>query len=340
MLRFLSLAIVNIMILTSVKAQTDSCLTNLKDANQLTERAKYDEAITLIKNTLLKCTLSKNDKIQANKLLITNYLAIDKIEEAEAAASVIMKISPNYEPDKLRDPSEVIIIFKKYKPVVVLKGLVYGGLNLSKNTASNTFSIVTDDNSEGIDNYQSITGFQIGVGAEYRLFSSFWVQSGLSYRKSGYTIDLMNVHGKTIGYKEDLNFIDIPIAAKYYFLKGKLQPFMLAGVNLSFLNSALGQLSRDEEKDIIDRKPQRNSFYLGYSGGLGLSYSFKELSLQVGVNYLWTPQNLNKEGTRYDNLDAVFKYYYLDNDFSMNNILINIGFTYALGYKNILSKKN
>ena len=50
-----------------------------------------------------------------------------------------------------------------------------------------------------------------------------------------------------------------------------------------------------------------------------------------------TPSNLNKESTRYDNLDMVFKYYYLDNDFSMNNMVFNVGFTYALSYKNVLT---
>jgi hypothetical protein len=157
------------------------------------------------------------------------------------------------------------------------------------------------------------------------------------YRKSGYSIDIPNVQGRTVSYKEDLNYIDIPIAAKYYFLKGSFQPFVQAGVNFSFLNSALGELSRDDINDIIDRTPQRNTFYVGYFGGVGLAYMFKEFSVQAGFNYLWVPENLNKEGTRYDNLDAVFKYYYLDNDFTMNNMVLNLGFTYTLAYKNVLA---
>jgi hypothetical protein len=34
----------------------------------------------------------------------------------------------------------------------------------------------------------------------------------------------------------------------------------------------------------------------------------------------------------------VFKYYYLDNDFAMNNLQIDLGITYNLVYKNTLTK--
>jgi hypothetical protein len=322
---------------TTLCAQTNPCATNLKDANQKTEKGRFDEAIVLIKNTLANCELSKNDKIQANKLLVVNYLAIDNLEEAEATAAIIMKIDPNYEPDKLRDEPEVIELFQKYKPTVVIKAVVFGGINFSHVSASKTYSIVNDDDSEGLDNYESVTGFQIRVGVEFRLFSSFWIQPSFMYRKSGYSIAIPNVQGRTIFYTEALNYIDIPIAAKYYFGKGNLLPFVQAGVNFSFLNAALGELSRDDINDIVDRLPQRNMFYVGYFGGAGLAYNHKAFSVQASFCYLWVPQNLNKEGTRYNSPDAVFNYYYLDNDFTMNNMVFNLGFTYALGYKNVLT---
>ena len=319
------------------KAQTDPCATNLRDAAVKSEQGWYDEAISLIKQTLENCDLTKNDKIQANKLLIVNYLAIDKIEEAEAAAAAIMKIDPNYEADKMRDPAEVVEMFQKYKPAIVLQGIVYGGANFSQVMASNTYSIVNDNNSPGLDNYKSLTGFQLGLGVEFRLFKGFWGQSVLQYRNSGYSIQIPNVQGHTVNYQEALNFIDIPLSAKYYFLEGKIQPFVQAGVNFSFLNSALGELSGEDNNDIVDRKMQRNTFYIGYFGGAGVAYNQKAFSLQASFNYILSPQNVNKEGTRYDNLDMVFKYYYLDNDFSMNNLVFNIGLTYALGYKNVLT---
>jgi hypothetical protein len=316
-------------------AQTDPCATNLKDANLKTEQGWYDEAIGLVIVTLENCDLSKNDRIQANKLLIVNYLAIDDIEAAEAAVSTILKINPNYEADKLRDPTEVVLLFQKYKPEPQLRAIVYGGFNTPLMSASQTYSVVSDDNSPGLDNYKGELGFQIAVGVEYRLYKQLWFQGVFQLRKTNYDIDIPNIEGRTVSYEEDLTYLEIPLTAKYYFLKSRFQPFIHAGANFSFLNSALGELTRDDVNDIVNRLPQRNSFYLGVIGGVGLSYSIKGFGFQLGANYLYNSQNVNKEGTRYDNLNTVFKYYFVDNDFTMDDVQINIGITYALKYKNV-----
>jgi opacity protein-like surface antigen len=317
-------------------AQIDPCATNLKDAVQKSDEGWYDDAIALINQTLNACELSKNDQIEAYKLLIVNYLAIDNLEKADLSAAKIMKIDPNYEPDLLRDRTEVIVLFQKYKPAAVLKGYLSGGINLSQTTASNTYSMVTHGSEASLDNYQNVTGFQIGLGLEFRLLPKLWIRAGGQYRSSGYSITIPNVQGRTVNYQEEINYFEAPTTIKYYFLERNIQPFVQGGVNLSFLNSALGQLSRDNISDIVSRDNQRNNFYLGYIVGVGVAYNIKGFSLQGGVNYMINPSNLNKENTRYDNIDMVFKYYYLDHNFSMNNLFFNIGLTYNLGYKNIL----
>lgn len=327
-----------LMVFNTTYAQENLCINGIKEANILTEKGKYDEAILLINEILQKCELSKNDKIQINKLLIINNLAIDNIEDAQKTASLILKIDPNFEADKLRDEPEIIALFQKYKSTIILKGVIHTSMILTHANASKTYSIVNDNNSSGLDNYKSKTSFQFGVGTEYRIMNLLWLQSSVNYRSSSYSIEIPNVLGRVISYNENINFIDIPIGAKFYLLKSKFQPFVSTGINFSFLNSALGELSRDEISDIINRKPQRNQFYVGYFIGTGLSYSYKEWSLLCGINYLATPRNINKEGTRYNNSDAVFKYYYLDNDFNINNTSIYIGLSYALSYKNLLNK--
>lgn len=320
-------------------SQTDPCLTYLKDANLKSEQGWYDQAIELAQKSLMDCDLDKNDKISAYRLLIQNYIEIDNLEEAAKAASEIMKLNPNYEADKLVDSPEIISLFERYKPTAVLSGTLYGGLNFSSAQASKTYSVVADNDTEGLDNYENVTGFQVGLGIEYKIFNSLWLASGIQYRNSTYKIQIPNIEGRTVSYEEDLNYLDIPVNAKYYFLKGTIKPFVNAGLNFSFLNSALGNLSRDEVSDIVDRISQRNSLNLGYGIGIGLSYKKKGLGVQLAINYLVNPSNLNKEGTRYENLDLIFKYYYLDNDFVLNNFQVNLGISYDLVFKNVLTKE-
>lgn len=317
-------------------AQTDPCLTNLKDANLKSEQGWYDEAIQLVKQALEDCILDDDDKIKAYKLLITNYLAIDNLEGAEVMVSKIMKIDPNYEADKLNDDALIIQLFEKYKPTIILKATVHGGVNFSQTTASNTYSIVADNESEGLDNYKTGNASQFGFGLEYKLYNSLWLNTSIQFRSSKYGIEIPNIQNRTVKYEENLSFIELPVSAKYYFSTGSFEPFVQAGLNFSFLNTALGELSRDDLSDIVNRKIQRNSFYLGYVLGAGLAYQHKNLGAQLGVNYLLSPRNLNKEGTRFENLDVAFKYYYVDNDFSINHLQLNVGLSYALVFKNVL----
>jgi hypothetical protein len=323
----------------NVSAQTDPCLTYLKDASLKSDQGWYDDAIVLINKSIKECSLSKKEKIQAYKMLITNYLNIDKLEDADAIAALIMKLNPNFEPDKLRDPTEFVLLFQKYKPSPMLSIILQGGINNSKVKASKTYSIVGSDNADGLTQYSANTGFQISLLGEFRLIQNLWIKTGVQFRRSGYKNQLDSIEETTVLYEENINYFDIPLGFTYYFLKGNFQPYFNACINYSILNSALAELSRDELSDIVNRQSQRNKFYFGYQMEAGLSYAIKNFGFRVGVNYLLNPTNVNKEGTRYDNLDVVFKYYYLDNDFKMNNLQINAGVQYNLIYKNRLRKQ-
>ncbi len=322
----------------TVSAQTDPCITQLKDAGTMIEEGRYDEAITLLKSTLSECSLSSEDKIEAHKALIVSYFAIDDLESADASAAAVMKINPNYRSDKLRDPSEMVTLFEKYRPTPIFTVGIKGGANGSIIEASKTYSIVSDDDTPGLDNYKSKTGFQVGVYGEYRAWKNLWVQAEGQFRQSGYSIDIPNVEGRTIFYNEDLNYFDIALSGKYYFLNGNIKPYIQAGASYSFLNSALGELSRDDISDIVDRKIQRNDALFGVLGEVGLTYAIDNLSVGIGVRYSYIDENVNKEGTRYENLPSVFQYYYIDNDFSMDNVQFSVNVHYNLFFKNLVTK--
>lgn len=324
-------------IMKSAFAQTDPCISNLRDADQRYEEGWFDESIQLLKSTLKDCKLSKDDQFVAYRMLVLAYLDTDQLEEAENSAAEIMRIQPNYETDKLRDRSDYISVFSKFKATPVFMLGFQSGVNWGQLKASESYSIVSDNGSNQ-ENYDPQAGFQIGLNAEYRIYKSFWVNMGLQFRKSTYTNTLFNVGGTTINYLEDLNYFDVPLGLKYSPLSSRLKPYAEVGGQLSILNSAFGELSRDNVKDIVDRKIQREEFSLGYFIGIGAQYSIKSFYLQAGIKQIILPSNLNKEGTRYENISSVFKYYYLDNDFTMNLFQVNLSIYYTLHYKNLINQ--
>lgn len=317
-------------------AQMDPCLSYLKDAQEKTDEGNYDDAIALSQKAIEDCGFSKNDLIEAHKLLISNYIGIDLLEEAEHSAAQIMKLNPNHEPDRLRDPAAVIAIFKKYRPAPVLNGYLHGGINSSRIAPIQTFSIVGPNDTPGLDNYTSQTGWQLGAGIEYRIWKNLWIVAEGQYRRSRFSHRLDSVQGQEVDYNERLGFFDLNLGGRYYLGKGKIQAYGEGGFHAGFLINSLAEISRSAEFDLVDRTNQRSAVQVGYWLGAGMAYSHKSLRFMLGVRYSANPENLVNPEARFDNLGIVFKYYYLDNDFSMNHLQFRAGIAYTLRYRNML----
>lgn len=316
-----------------LSAQTDTCIRNLKNAAADYEQSYYDQAITVLKNTLKECDLSKQDQIQANKLLILCYIAIDNLEEANHAAVTIMKIDPQYMPDKFKDDPRLSSLFDKFKPEPTFSAGISGGINFPMIDVLNTYSVVHADDKPGLANYDSRASFQIQAEIQKRAFKNLWVELGLQFRNTEYNHTLDSIQGYTIDYSENLNYYDIPLSLKFYLLSGALQPYLQAGADFSFLGRALSITTRSDQKDLVDRTALRDNFQVGYLGSAGVSYTINAFRLSGNIRYTYFPDLVNKNGTRYSDDINLYKYYYIDDDFKMNNIQMNIGASYILSYR-------
>ena len=315
-------------------AQTDSCITYLKNANSFYEQRNFDQSIKLLQTALDKCNLDKADKIQAHKLLALSYLGIDNLENADQEAEAIIKINPNYAPDKFKDDPKYSALFDKFKPVPVFRVGVTAGINRTKTDVIKTYSIVHADDASGLATYNSKTGFQLGLSTEFRAYKNLWVQVEGQFRQSSYEHIFDSVEGTTINYNEKLSYFDIPVSAKYYIMDKQIVPFVEAGLNFSILTNALSTTTRDDQKDIVKKIDYRNTFMTGIFGGVGAAYKLKGVSVFIAFRYNYFTDNVNKKDTRYADDVNVFKYYYIDDDFRMDNWQVNVGASYNLSYKN------
>ncbi len=320
-------------------AQNDSCAVKLKNASLGYDQGDYDGAIKLLQSALDQCSLDKSEKIEANKLLILSYFKIDNLEAADNSAADIMKIDPYYKPDKFKDDPRLSSLFDKYQPTPSLRIGFTAGINRTTIDVENYYSIVHNDaDAEKFSEYNSKTGFQLGITAEYRAFRKIWVEIGGTFRQSQYEHILNDVENTTVTYSEKMSYFDVPLSVKYYLMEKTINPYVFAGASFSFMTNALGTSERDDQKDLVNRTDYRNTLMTGIHGGAGVSYRMKGLQLFAGLQYVYFPENANKEGTRYADLTNVFKYYYLDNDFRIDNWQINLGVNYTISYKNQVIK--
>ena len=319
-------------------AQTDSCIIKLKNAGVGYEQGDYDGTIRMLQSALSGCSLSREDKIQANKLLILSYLKIDNLEEADRAAERIMNLDPYYKPDKFKDDPKLSALFEKYHPAPQFRIGIRGGINLASVDVVQSYSIVHPDNASGLDEYKKQAGFQLGLTSEYKTWKDLWLSLEFQFRQSKYEHLLYDVENTTIDYSEKLSYLDVPLSFKYYFLKGDVKPYLQAGASFSFLSGAISTTTRDDLKDLVDRIDLRNKFATGFLAGAGLSYAVKGIQFFMDARYVYYPDNVNKEGTRYSDPVNVFKYYYLDDDFRLDIFQVSVGVSYAIVYKNVKEK--
>jgi hypothetical protein len=320
-------------------AQTDSCAIKLKNANTGYDQGDYDGTIKLLQSALQECGLDKNEKIQANKLLIMSYLKVDNLEAADNTAADIMKIDPYYKPDKFKDDPKLSALFEKYQPTPVFRIGISAGINRTIIKVERNYSIVhNDEDAADFSEYNSKTGFQLGAQAEYRAYKNLWIELGGLFRQSQYEHILDSVENTTINYSEKLSYFDVPLSVKYYIMDNTFAPYVEAGATFSFMTNALSTTERDDQKDIVNRTDYRNTYMTGFFGGAGVAYRMKGISVFVAFRYNYYGDNVNEEGTRYADQTNVFKYYYIDDDFRMDNWQINLGVNYTISYKNKIIK--
>ena len=124
-----------------------------------------------------------------------------------------------------------------------------------------------------VDDASSLTAFQVGAFAEFKVSEKFAVQPELMYSAQGADSD---------GEKLNLNYINIPVMAKFYVAKS----FNLeVGPQIGFLVSA-----KSEGEDIKDFVSSTD-FGLNFGAG----YDFTE-NLSAGLRYNLGLSNVNEEG--------------------------------------------
>lgn len=136
-------------------------------------------------------------------------------------------------------------------------------------------------------------GMNIGCGLEWKVKPEFAVESGLFFSQMGTKklIEDKNTRKKDIG----INYIQIPIAAKYYLYRG-LNMFAgpQLGYRVNYTHTPYVEVVSFDEKKI------------DFSCIIGLEYKFK-IGLLFSANYVTGITNL-EHTLEQNNIDAPVKY--------------------------------
>jgi hypothetical protein len=195
---------------------------------------------------------------------------------------------------------------------------IRGGLNLA-NTNSKTDAI-SEEFGGDIDR-KIIPRFGIGGLIEYPLSQNLSIQLNVLYNQKGEkfegTVVLPGVGIIDFKVTNTLDYLSVPLFAKFSFLQSKARPYILLGPELSYLLSA----KQKTEADIMvigldtllvdqDIKDQLESLEIGLNFGAGIEFPVSTFAGFIEGRYGLGLTKTNKEG---------------EDDIKNNVIYLNIG---------------
>jgi hypothetical protein len=277
--------------------------------------------------------LKGKDRITAYKLLIDVYLFDDRVELAEKTMEKLLVFEPEIKPNELIDSKEFITLFESYRTTSLYSIGITAGINYSSIILDQEFGTYNTDLHEGTYTSPDF-GFQIGLNADYLIYKNIYanIEALFLSKKFNYKTELNSF--STLEFKESENTIQIPLTLSYYLGKGKLKPTFKAGgfvnYNLSSQSEFIRAYTENTQSNItgplIDVAPIRESLTYGLVGALGVNYKIKEAYLFLDASYTHSLSTAVNPSNRYSNSELLYDYQYIDDDFSINNLLISIGY--------------
>jgi hypothetical protein len=319
-----------------------NCQAKLKQAEDLFEEGILEEIPSFLEECI-ESGFTKEEKIRAYKLLIQTNLYEDNSQVAEQYLLELLKEEPEYELDTTLENSEFTNLYNKYRTIPVISIGIMGGLNRARPriTQLYTFDNITTANPEF---YPSGMGIDLGVVINRYLTKKMGLNLGLWYVQSMYLYSDTLFDYAFVNMDETQSRLEIPITINYDLRHGLLIPYLSAGISFSYLMNARSLTERkytdQSHADVtgpdITITSQRKPLNLYGVAGAGTRYKLNKGHLIFDVRYNIGLFNQVIPEKRYDNPELLYKYYYQDSDFTLNDLFFSVGYTYSF----YSSKKN
>lgn len=328
------------------------CVQTLRTARATYEQGRLHEMQSLLDDCLNN--FSKNEKIEAYKLLVLTYIYLEEPQKADEAMLDLLRTDNFFKPSDV-DPAEFRNLYAKFRTKPVLSIGVRGGVLSTRVHVQEHYHIFA--NSQGKGTYKSNVRFVGGLAFEKSILKDKIVLAP-EFLLSGHSFTYTNTEAFSDDNTADngsdptgleaiiqQSTFQFNLIGNYMFkktlLRGLLQPYAGAGLATSYMtaNSSkfLGELQLEPRGDDVsgaELDNTENFKSLNFAGVLLVGGKIKiatvyltaDLRYYYGLNNIVNPDNRYKmEG---DNIEILTRYGYVNNDFKINQASISIGLIY------------
>jgi len=348
--RFIWAVLILVLAQTGLYAQSN-CSQTLSDAVRKFEAGQLTEIPDFV-SSCLRNGFTKDERIQAYKLLTLVHLYQDDKENAEKSFLNMLLINKEFIADTKSDPSELIYLADMYRirPIFTVQARV--GTSITVPKVINRYTLGNDFKS--IEKYTPSVTFKASGAIEYTFLKYLQVGTEFSFNYSSFNYSNTLNEETEVNFKESQLWTDFPLYLKAGVSFGKYTPYIYGGASYSLLISSRasnlesiydkgGESEEKYEGPDIDIKELRTGNNISFLGGVGLKVKQRTNYLVVDFRFTKGIRNLVDGSTRYNvaskSQQLANYYYYVDPDFSINQYSLTIGYIYSIYKPKKLNKK-
>lgn len=322
----------------SLQLKAQDCIELLKQSQSWYKDGKLEN----IENSLAKCIpdgfLNKLELVTAYELMIKTYIFTNRAQLADSLTAIVLKINPEYDVFASVHPEEYIALFQTYQRYPKYLVSLIAGLNFSVVNGMDDYSLSSPSDKGKM---KGKMGFQLGGMGSTALSDYSRLRVGFHYQVLN-TEFIQPLFGfAQLSILEKQSVLYIPISYQYNFepwsVNDKLTYYAFGGFAPRLLLNSLADTDRtnllgtapDVEFFSVNFKPLRPSITWTLQGGvggkyrIGSNYLFAELCLQYGFN------NQSRKGQRLSNPQLIYELGYIDDNYRLHNLMIQIGYQKA-----------
>jgi len=324
--------LIPVLLLFFSSLQAQDCSFTLSKAQKNFEAGVIEQ----IPQSLQPCIengFTKEEKLQAYKLIIQCYLFDNNTAEAEKAMLNFLKKNPEYEVMPT-DQAEFTHLFETYRSVPIASIGILGFTNFSSPQ-----QLLVLDPSQTNGSYKN-TGFGVQVGLSYRQFISklfdvnlecFYVTSSYQYAMNSTTME-----NSSSQFTDNFGMIAVPLTGIYKPITWwKFEPYVRAGLSFGYIlsSSVTGDTKTNSVTDnkITSLNNIDNRNLTQFSGvlGAGIGFNLKKSSLVFDLRYNqaftgFVKVNAVNDASKQLKNDILIT----ENDLLLNNFWISVGYFY------------
>lgn len=320
------------LIVTSPLIAQVNCSEQLRQAERRFDEGLLDDIPQMI-SSCLESGFTKEERVNAHKLLIQTYLFTDQFEKADNEMFKFLKSFPEYRILQT-DPKEFVTLHSTYRTEPFLKIEASLGTSYTLPFVKEFYGV--EDLNTSYAEYSSNLGVFGEVNYIDKLWGDFDGSFGLSfsYLRIGYWNELYDFSALSATYNNF--YIGLPLALRYnkrligqdFFAKGGFEVSYLLYSTIDFTREiSVGQDPIIGTESIASLQ-QRFDFRPLISVGWNYKIGNANLMLTAGVKF--GTFNATQKTKRYSNADIYEKYYFLPDDFFIHQTFVNISYVFSI----------